>query len=112
MRLIQIAGAAVVMTAASLFTNAEEPSSSESLRQSQGELLLQIEQLRQETQALRGLIEELSYQLSQMSADQKTRYLDLINGWVSLFVSRKMRSRSSRRNLVLRQFAAGLNLLQ
>jgi TolA-binding protein len=47
------------------------------LRQSQGELLLQIEQLRQETQALRGLIEELSYQLSQMSADQKTRYLDL-----------------------------------
>ena len=27
--------------------------------------------------ALRGLIEELSYQLSQMSADQKTRYLDL-----------------------------------
>ena len=77
MRLIKVAGAAVVMTAASLFTNAEEPSSSESLRQSQGELLLQIEQLRQETQALRGLIEELSYQLSQMSADQKTRYLDL-----------------------------------
>lgn len=77
MRLIHIAGAAVVMTAASLFTYAEEPSSSESLRRSQGELLLQIEQLRQETQALRGLIEELSYQLSQMSADQKTRYLDL-----------------------------------
>jgi len=65
------------MTAASLFTNAEERHSAESLRQSQGELLLQIEQLRQETQALRGLIEELSYQLSQMSSDQKTRYLDL-----------------------------------
>ena len=77
MRLIKVAGAAVIMTAASLFAHAEEPSSSESLRQSQGELLLQIEQLRQETQALRGLIEELSYQLSQMSADQKTRYLDL-----------------------------------
>jgi len=39
--------------------------------------LLQIEQLRQETQALRGLMEELSYQLGQMSSDQKTRYLDL-----------------------------------
>lgn len=77
MRLIHTAGAAVVMTAASLFTYAEEPTGAESLRQSQGELLLQIEQLRQETQALRGLIEELSYQLGQMSADQKTRYLDL-----------------------------------
>ena len=77
MRLIQTAGAAVVMTAASLFTYAEEPYSAESLRQSQGELLLQIEQLRQETQALRGLMEELSHQLGQMSADQKTRYLDL-----------------------------------
>jgi len=77
MRLIHTAGAAVVMTAASLFTYAEEPTGAESLRQSQGELLLQLEQLRQETQALRGLIEELSYQLSQMSADQKTRYLDL-----------------------------------
>ena len=77
MRLIPTAGAAVVMTAASLFTYAEEPTGAESLRQSQGELLLQIEQLRQETQALRGLIEELSYQLGQMSADQKTRYLDL-----------------------------------
>ena len=77
MKLVHTAGAAVVMTAASLFTYAEEPNGEESLRQSQGELLLQIEQLRQETQALRGLIEELSYQLSQMSADQKTRYLDL-----------------------------------
>ncbi|MFZ8884926.1 MAG: tetratricopeptide repeat protein [Litorivicinaceae bacterium] len=39
--------------------------------------MLQIDQLRQETQALRGLMEELSYQLGQMSSDQKTRYLDL-----------------------------------
>lgn len=77
MRLVQTAGAAVVMTAASLFSFAEEPFSAESLRQSQAELLFQIDQLRQETQALRGLMEELSYQLSQMSADQKTRYLDL-----------------------------------
>ena len=65
------------MTAASLFSYAEEPFSDESLRQSQAELLLQIDQLRQETQALRGLMEELSYQLGQMSSDQKTRYLDL-----------------------------------
>jgi len=65
------------MTAASLFSHAEEPFSAESLRQSQTELLLQIDQLRQETQALRGLMEELSYQLGQMSSDQKTRYLDL-----------------------------------
>ncbi|NCV52830.1 MAG: hypothetical protein EBW65_10090, partial [Gammaproteobacteria bacterium] len=64
-------------TAASLFSYAEEPFDAESLRRSQGELLLQIEQLRQETQALRGLMEELSYQLGQMSSDQKTRYLDL-----------------------------------
>lgn len=71
------AGAAVAMTAASLVTNAQEPYGSEFLRQSQTELLLQIDQIRQETQALRGLMEELSYQLSQMSADQKTRYLDL-----------------------------------
>jgi TolA-binding protein len=77
MRLVQTAGAAVVMTAASLFSYATEPINAESLRQSQGELLLQIEQLRQETQALRGLMEELSYQLGQMSTDQKTRYLDL-----------------------------------
>ena len=77
MRLVQTAGAAVVMTAASLFSYAEEPFEPESLRRSQGELLLQIEQLRQETQALRGLMEELSYQLGQMSSDQKTRYLDL-----------------------------------
>ena len=77
MRLVQTAGAAVVMTAASLFSYAAEPINAESLRQSQGELLLQIEQLRQETQALRGLMEELSYQLGQMSTDQKTRYLDL-----------------------------------
>jgi TolA-binding protein len=77
MRLVQTAGAAVVMTAASLVSYAEEPFSAESLRQSQAELLLQIDQLRQETQALRGLMEELSYQLSQMSSDQKTRYLDL-----------------------------------
>ena len=77
MRLVQTAGAAVVMTAASFFSYAEEPFSAESLRQSQAELLLQIDQLRQETQALRGLMEELSYQLGQMSSDQKTRYLDL-----------------------------------
>ena len=77
MRLVQTAGAAVVMTAASLFSFGAEPFDAESLRQSQGELLLQIEQLRQETQALRGLMEELSYQLGQMSSDQKTRYLDL-----------------------------------
>ncbi len=77
MRLTQAIGAAVITTAASLFSYAEEPLSSESLRQSQGELLLQLEQLRQETQALRGLMEELSYQLGEMSSDQKTRYLDL-----------------------------------
>ena len=77
MRLVQTMGAAVVMTAASLFSYAEETFNAESLRRSQGELLLQIEQLRQETQALRGLMEELSYQLGQMSSDQKTRYLDL-----------------------------------
>jgi TolA-binding protein len=77
MRLVQTAGAAVVMTAASLLSYAAEPFNAESLRRSQGELLLQIEQLRQETQSLRGLMEELSYQLGQMSSDQKTRYLDL-----------------------------------
>ena len=77
MRLVQTMGAAVVMTAASSFSYAEETLNAESLRRSQGELLLQIEQLRQETQALRGLMEELSYQLGQMSSDQKTRYLDL-----------------------------------
>ncbi len=77
MRLLQTAGAAVVMTAASFVLYAQEPVNGESLRQAQGELLLQIEQLRQETQALRGLMEELSYQLGQMSSDQKTRYLDL-----------------------------------
>ena len=42
-----------------------------------GELLLQIEQLRQETQALRGLMEELSNQLRTMQDDEKSRYLDL-----------------------------------
>ncbi|MDC3058393.1 tetratricopeptide repeat protein [Litorivicinus sp.] len=77
MRLLQTAGAAVVMTAASFVSYAQESVNGESLRQAQGELLLQIEQLRQETQALRGLMEELSYQLGQMSSDQKTRYLDL-----------------------------------
>ena len=77
MRLLQTAGAAVVMTAASFVSYAQEPVNGESLRQAQGELLLQIGQLRQETQALRGLMEELSYQLGQMSSDQKTRYLDL-----------------------------------
>ncbi len=77
MRLAHATGAAVIITAASLFSYAEEPLSSESVRQSQGELLLQLEQLRQETQALRGLMEELSYQLGEMSSDQKTRYLDL-----------------------------------
>ncbi len=77
MRLLQTAGAAVVMTAASFVSYAQESLNDEPLRQAQGELLLQIEQLRQETQALRGLMEELSYQLGQMSSDQKTRYLDL-----------------------------------
>ena len=77
MRLLQTAGAAVVMTAASFVSYAQESLNGESLRQAQGELLLQIEQLRQETQALRGLLEELSHQLGQMSSDQKTRYLDL-----------------------------------
>ncbi len=77
MRLLQTAGAAVVMTAASFVSHAQEPVNGESLRQAQGELLPQIGQLRQETQALRGLMEELSYQLGQMSSDQKTRYLDL-----------------------------------
>ena len=77
MRLFQTVGAAVVMTAASFVSYAQDPVNGESLRQAQGELLLQIEQLRQETQALRGLMEELSYQLGQMSSDQKTRYLDL-----------------------------------
>ena len=77
MRLVQTMGAAVLMTAAPLVSYAEETFNAESLRRSQGELLLQIEQLRQETQALRGLMEELSYQLGQMSSDQKTRYLDL-----------------------------------
>lgn len=77
MRLLQTVGAAVVMTAASFVSYARDPVNAESLRQAQGELLLQIEQLRQETQALRGLMEELSYQLGQMSSDQKTRYLDL-----------------------------------
>lgn len=42
-----------------------------------GELLLQIEQLRQETQSLRGLMEELGNQLRTMQADEKSRYLDL-----------------------------------
>ena len=77
MRLLQTVGAAVVMTAAPFVSYAQDPVNGESLRQAQGELLLQIEQLRQETQALRGLMEELSYQLGQMSSDQKTRYLDL-----------------------------------
>ena len=77
MRLLQTVGAAVVMTAASFVSYAQDPVNGESLLQAQGELLLQIEQLRQETQALRGLMEELSYQLGQMSSDQKTRYLDL-----------------------------------
>ncbi len=76
MRLLVTTGAAVVMTAASLFSHAESLDV-QGLRQSQGELLLQLEQLRQETQALRGLMEELSFQLGQMSQDQKARYLDL-----------------------------------
>lgn len=42
-----------------------------------GELLLQIEQLRQETQSLRGLLEELGNQLRTMQSDEKSRYLDL-----------------------------------
>lgn len=76
MRLLVTTGAAVVMTAASLFSYAESLDV-QGLRQSQGELLLQLEQLRQETQALRGLMEELSFQIGQMSQDQKARYLDL-----------------------------------
>ena len=77
MRKLINAGAAITLTLASLFASAQDTPISDSLRQSQGELLLQIEQLRQETQALRGLMEELSYQLGEMSSDQKTRYLDL-----------------------------------
>ena len=77
MRKFLNAGAAIVLTMASLVASAEDPPISDPLRQSRGELLLQIEQLRQETQALRGLMEELSYQLDEMSSDQKTRYLDL-----------------------------------
>jgi hypothetical protein len=100
MRLVQTAGAAVVMTAASLFSYAEEPFDAESLRRSQGELLLQIEQLRQETQALRGLMEELSYQLGQMSRIKKRGILILINGSVSLFVFRKKRFRRHRDRLL------------
>ncbi len=69
-------GAAVVLAAASFVSNAQEFDAN-SLRQSQAELLLQIEQLRQETQQLRGLLEELSFQISEMSSDQKDRYLDL-----------------------------------
>ena len=44
MRLLQTAGAAVVMTAASFVSYAQESVNGESLRQAQGELLLQIEQ--------------------------------------------------------------------
>ena len=77
MRKFLSVGVAITLTVASLATSAEDPPISDFLRQSQGELLLQIEQLRQETQALRGLMEELSYQLGEMSSDQKTRYLDL-----------------------------------
>ena len=84
MRLLQTVGAAVVMTAASFVSYAQDPVNGESIRQAQVELLLQIEQLRQETQALRGLMEELSYQLGQMSADQKRRYLDLDQRLVEL----------------------------
>lgn len=77
MRLIISVGAAVIATAASFVSLAEESQEITRLRQSQTELLFQIEQLRQETQALRGLMEELSFQLTQMSSDQKNRYLDL-----------------------------------
>lgn len=69
-------GAAVLLTAASFLSSAQE-FDADTLRQSQAELLLQIEQLRQETQQLRGLLEELSFQMSEMSSDQKQRYLDL-----------------------------------
>lgn len=69
-------GAAVILTAASFASHAQELDT-DGLRQSQAELLLQIEQLRQETQQLRGLLEELSFQMSEMSSDQKDRYLDL-----------------------------------
>ena len=77
MRLAATLGAAVIMTAAPYFSSAQESDEITRLRQSQAELLLQIEQLRQETQALRGLMEELGFQLGQMSSDQKVRYLDL-----------------------------------
>jgi len=66
--------AAGVTLAATLLSAQEAIPTTDDAR---GELLLQIEQLRQETQALRGLMEELSYQLSTMQQDQKTRYLDL-----------------------------------
>ena len=77
MRAIQTTAIAFVMAVAPIFSYAEDSPIADPSRQAQGELLLQIEQLRQETQALRGLMEELSYQLGQMSSDQKTRYLDL-----------------------------------
>lgn len=77
MRLVSAIGAAVVITVASVGSSAQESADNARLRQSQAELLLQIQQLRQETQALRGLMEELGFQLGQMSSDQKTRYLDL-----------------------------------
>lgn len=76
MRTVVALGAAVVLTAASSFSKAEVIDA-QALMQSQGELLLQLEQLRQETQSLRGLMEELSFQLQEMSQDQKQRYLDL-----------------------------------
>ncbi len=76
MRRFIATGAAVILTAASSFSQAESVDA-QGLRQAQGELLLQLEQLRQETQALRGLMEELSFQLQEMSQDQKQRYLDL-----------------------------------
>lgn len=49
----------------------------QSLQRAQRELVLQLEQLREETQSLRGLIEELSFQIREMSGEQKERYLDL-----------------------------------
>ena len=77
MRLLVTLSAAIFLSAAPLVSYAEDGQEMQSFRQSQAELMLQFEQLRQETQQLRGLMEELSFQLGQMSADQKTRYLDL-----------------------------------
>lgn len=76
MRFLTCIGAVGCVLASPLSVS-NEPISAQGLRQAQSELVLQLEQLRQETQALRGLIEELSFQVETMSQDQRQRYLDL-----------------------------------